>query len=171
MILRRLARPLLASVFIYGGINVLRQTEGHAQLVKPFVDKAIDTIGRDRLPQAVPTDPVTLVRADGIVKVVAGSALALGKLPRLSAVALLGTLLPTTVSGHPFWEAKDSAERQEQLVHFLKNAGLVGGLLLAAADTEGKPSLGWLARRAAKKAPKKAAKTAAKKAPKKIFGN
>ncbi len=31
-------------------------------------------------------------------------------------------------------------------------AGLLGGLLLAAVDTEGKPSVGYRARRAAKKA-------------------
>lgn len=152
MILRRLARPLLASIFIYGGVNMLRQTEGHVQLAKPFLDKAIDTIGRDRLPEAVPTDPATLVRADGVVKIVAGGALACGTFPRLSALALLGSLVPSTVAGHPFWEAKDDTERQERLVQFLKNAGLAGGLLIAVADTEGRPSLGWRARRAAKRA-------------------
>jgi len=162
MILRRLARPLLASIFVYGGINALRQTEGLAQMVKPFVDKAIDKIGRDRLPEAVPTDPATLVRADAVVKIVAGGALAFGTLPRLSALALLGTLVPTTVAGHPFWEAKDEAERQERLVQFLKNAGLAGGLLIAVADTEGRPSLGWRTRRAAKKASKNAKKASRK---------
>jgi putative oxidoreductase len=155
MILRRLARPLLASTFIYGGVNALRHTEGLAQMAKPFVDKTIDTIGRDRLPDAVPTDPATLVRLDAVVKVVAGTALACGKLPRLSALALLGTLAPTTVAGHPFWEAEDPAERADRIVHFFKNAGLAGGLMIAAADTEGRPSLGWRARRAAKKASKK----------------
>lgn len=155
MILRRLARPLLASVFVYGGINALRNTEGLAQVVQPFVDKTIDTVGRQRLPGAVPTDPVTLVRVDAIVKIVAGTSLAFGKLPRLSALALLGTLAPTTAAGHPFWEAKDPQERDDRLTHFLKNAGLAGGLLIAAADTEGKPSLGWRARRAAQKASQK----------------
>jgi hypothetical protein len=32
-------------------------------------------------------------------------------------------------------------------MHFLKNLGLLGGLLLAAADTEGRPSIGWRAER------------------------
>ncbi|HVV13998.1 DoxX family protein [Amycolatopsis sp.] len=158
MILRRLARPLLASIFIYGGINALRQAEGHAEVAKPLLDK---TVGqqRDNLPEAVPTDPVTLVRIDAGVKIVAGTAFAFGKLPRLSALALIGSLVPTTVAGHPFWEAKEE-EKQQQIIHFLKNAGLAGGLLIAAADTEGKPSLGWRARRAAKKANKQVHKTA-----------
>ncbi|HET6499955.1 MAG TPA: DoxX family protein [Amycolatopsis sp.] len=153
MLLRRLARPLLSSIFVYGGINALRQAEGHAELAKPFLDS---TIGQRRLPEQVPTDPVTLVRADAVVKIVAGSALAFGKLPRLSALALAGSLLPTTLAGHAFWAAKDAGERQDRLIHFLKNAALAGGLLIAAADTAGKPSLGRRAHRAAKKASKKA---------------
>jgi putative oxidoreductase len=155
VILRRVARPLLASIFIYGGIGALRQADAHAEAAKPLLDK---TVGgqQSRLPEAVPTDPVTLVRADAAVKIVAGSLFAFGRLPRLSALALTASLVPTTFAGHPFWEAKDSGERQQQLIHFLKNAGLAGGLLIASADTEGRPSLSWRARRAAKKASKKA---------------
>jgi hypothetical protein len=59
--------------------------------------------------------------------------------------------VPTTLAGHRFWE-KEGADRQQQLIHFLKNLGLVGALLLAAVDTEGKPSVGWRARRAARRA-------------------
>jgi putative oxidoreductase len=151
LILRRLARPLLAATFIYGGIGALRRTERYAEVAKPLVDK---------LPVTVSTDPATLVRLDAAVKIVAGTTLALGKFPRLSALALIGGLLPSTVAGHPFWEAEDDKETQQELIHFLKNAGLVGGLLLAAADTEGKPSLGWRARRAAAKAGKRVHETA-----------
>jgi hypothetical protein len=67
-------------------------------------------------------------------------------------VALLGSLVPTTVAGHAFWDAKTAEERARQRTQFLKNVGLGGGLILAAVDTEGKPSLGWRARRAAKQA-------------------
>jgi putative oxidoreductase len=159
VILRRLARPMLASIFIYGGIGALRQAEGHAEAAKPLFDK---TIGQQqaKLPDAVPTDPVTLVKVDAVVKIVAGTAFAFNRFPRLSALALIGSLVPTTAAGHPFWEAKDDGERQQQIIHFLKNAGLAGGLLIAAADTEGKPSLGWRARRAASKASKTVQDTA-----------
>ena len=82
--------------------------------------------------------------------------------------------MPTTAAGHRFWE-HEGANRQQQLIHFLKNVGLVGGLLIAAVDTEGKPSVGWRARRAARtatevtekqlaKAQKKAAKVQKKAA-------
>ncbi len=131
MILRRVARPLLASSFIFGGINVLRNTQAHAKTAEPFLTGAW---------------------IDAAVKIGAGLALASGKAPRLASFVLLGSLVPTTLSAHSFWGIKDPAERQKQMIQFVKNAGLAGGLLLAVGDTEGKPSLGWRARRAAKDA-------------------
>jgi hypothetical protein len=74
--------------------------------------------------------------------------LALGKFPRLSALALAASLVPTTFAGHRFWEETDPTRRSAQQLHFLKNAGMLGGLILASVDTEGRPSLVWRARRA-----------------------
>src|SRR5439155_1358622 len=59
------------------------------------------------------------------------------------------SIVPTTLAGHRFWEHTDPTERFGQISNFVKNAGLLGGLLLAAVDTEGKPSVGWRARKAA----------------------
>ncbi|HEY1574335.1 MAG TPA: DoxX family protein [Pseudonocardiaceae bacterium] len=151
MLLRRLARPLLASIFIVGGINELRQPEAHAEAAKPLLDDITER-AKDALPETVPTDPVTLVRVDAAVKIGAGALFAMGRAPRLAALALIGSLVPTTAAGHPFWAAENDQDRQQQLIQFIKNAGLAGGLLIAAADTEGKPSVGWRARRAAKRA-------------------
>lgn len=150
MILRRLARPMLAGIFIAGGINVLRNPEAHVEAAKPVLDGTLNKVG-DKLPEQVPSDALTLVRIDGAVKVGAGALLALGRFPRLSALLLSGSLVPTTLATHRFWEEKDAANRQQQQIHFLKNVGLLGGLLLASADTAGKPSLGWRAKRAGKK--------------------
>ena len=82
-------------------------------------------------------------------KIVAGTMLAFGKFPRLASTALAASLVPTTLAGHRFWEEDDPEVRAQQQIHFLKNVGLLGGLLIAAADTHGKPSLGWRARKAA----------------------
>jgi putative oxidoreductase len=154
MILRRVARPLLAATFVYGGINALRQVDAHAQAAKPLLDQ---TVGRyeDQIPDNVPTDAETLIKVDAGVKIAAGTALAFGKAPRVAALLLLGSLIPTTAATHRFWEESDPASRDEQLVHFLKNCGLAGGLLLAAADTHGKPSAAWLARHGAQMAGKR----------------
>ncbi|MFI5607625.1 DoxX family protein [Amycolatopsis sp. NPDC051903] len=161
MILRRVARPLLASIFIYGGIGMLRDTQGHAKAVEPFLTETFDKL-EGVVPEQVPRDPATLVRLDAAVKIGAGLALASGKAPRLAALALLGTLVPTTAASHRFWDIKDPGERQAQQVQLMKNASIAGGLLLAASDTAGKPSLGWRARRTAKKAGKRAEKLSKK---------
>ena len=107
MLLRRVARPMLAAIFIQGGIAALKSPQGHVQAAKPVLDavtpvleKATDaaapTIDKaaDAAPVAVPhttsewLDDETLVKIDGGVKVVAGTMLALGKFPRLASTAL-----------------------------------------------------------------------------------
>ena len=46
-----------------------------------------------------------------------------------------------------FWTVKDPATRAQQRIHFLKNVGLLGGVLLASVDTAGEPGLAYRARR------------------------
>ena len=70
---------------------------------------------------------------------VAGSMLAAGWLPRLSAAALAGTVVPTTVAAHRFWEESDADSREAQRDHFLKNAAILGGLILAATERRPRP--------------------------------
>jgi putative oxidoreductase len=100
------------------------------------------------------------VRLNGAVQLVAGSLLAIGKFPRLSAAALAASLIPTTAAGHRFWESSDKQERAQQKVHFLKNVTMLGGLLIAASDTAGNPSIAWRGRHAATTAKREAALTA-----------
>ena len=153
MLVRRIARPLLASSFVYGGVDTLRNPQTRVPGAKPVVE-AVTSVADDQLPVTVPSDVEQWVKIDAGVKVVAGSLFALGKLPRLSALALAGSIVPTTLAGHRFWEHEDPEERFGQLAHLLKNAGLLGGLLIAAVDTEGRPSVGYRAKRAAKLAAK-----------------
>ncbi len=42
-------------------------------------------------------------------------------------------LVPTTVAGHAYWEHEDPTARAANRSHFLKNLGLIGGLLATAA--------------------------------------
>ena len=147
MLVRRIARPLLGAPFVVLGFQALREPGGRVEIARPIVEKVTEVADK-QLPVQVPRDPEQWVRINAGVMVGAGALLSLGRLPRLSALLLSGTLVPTTAAGHRFWE-HDGATRQQQLIHFLKNVGLVGGLLIAAVDTEGKPSVGWRARRAA----------------------
>lgn len=151
MILRRIARPLLAANFVFSGIAALRNPKPRIEAAEPVLDKIPEQV-HQKIPEQVPTDTETLVKVDAAVKVAAGIALGLNKFPRLAALVLAGTVVPTTAATHRFWEQEDPQERALQQSHFLKNMGLLGGLLLAAADTHGKPSLNWRARRAARTA-------------------
>ncbi|MFW0787618.1 DoxX family membrane protein [Gordonia sp. CPCC 206044] len=145
MLIRRIARPMLASVFISAGIDAVRDPKPKADIAQEFVDKSVDTLP-DTVTDKVPTEAETLVRINGAVQIGAGTLLAVGKFPRVASAALAGSLVPTTVAGHSFWNEPDPVKRKMQRTQFLKNVSLLGGLLIAAVDTEGKPSLAWRGR-------------------------
>jgi len=134
---------MLAAMFIQGGLDALRHPAAKAEKAAPVVNAIARPLG-------LPNDPELLVRANGAAQVAAGSLLALGRVPRLAALVLAGSLVPTTYAGHPFWAVEDPAARAQQRTHFVKNVGLLGGLLLAVVDTAGKPGLSVRARRVAK---------------------
>src|SRR3954469_10875071 len=131
MLVRRIARPMLAATFVYGGIDTLRNPQTRVPGARPVVEKVTEQADK-QLPVQVPRDVEQWVRINAGVMVGAGTLFGLGRLPRLSALLLTGTMVPTTAAGHRFWEHEDKATRQQQLIHFLKNVGLVGGLLIAA---------------------------------------
>ena len=155
-VVRRLARPLLAAMFVDGGLDALRHPSAR-------VAKAAPVVHRLAGPLHLPDDPELLIRANGAAMVAAGGMLAVGRLPRLSALVLTASLVPTTMAGHRFWEESDPVAKRQQRVHFLKNVSLLGGTLLAVVDTGGKPGMPWRARRAAKDAAR-AAHTAKREA-------
>src|SRR3954471_17482445 len=126
MLVRRIARPLLASTFVVGGIDTLRNPQSRVAGARPVVEKVAEQADK-QLPVQVPRDVEQWVKIDAGVKVGAGALLAIGRLPRLSAAALAASLVPTTLAGHRFWEHQDPQQRAGQQIHFLKNLGLLGG--------------------------------------------
>ena len=130
-LIRSLLRPLLAWVFVHGGIDVLRRPG-------PRVEKAASTVeALAEIVPAVPDDPEVAVKANAVVQVGAGILLATGRFPRLSALVLAGSLVPTTIAGHPFWKEDDPQRRSMQRMHFDKNMAMLGGLLLVATEPHG----------------------------------
>jgi putative oxidoreductase len=148
--MRLIARPMLASMFVMGGIDSLTHASGKVTKAEKVTDHVPTLAERIAPGLPVPTDPATLVRINGGVQVAAGLALATGRMPRISALVLAASLVPTTYAGHPFWEEKDKTARVGQRIQFFKNISMMGGLLLAGVDTEGKPGVAWRARRAAR---------------------
>lgn len=163
MIVRRIARPMLASIFLLGGINALRHAGAHKPAAEPIARKIAAPLG-------LPEDTELLVRVNGAAMVGGGALLATGKFPRAASTLLASSLVPTTAT-HQFWNETDPETKQMQQIQFFKNVSILGGVLLAAADTAGKPGLGYRAKqagenversaRSARKAARREAKLAA----------
>ena len=151
-LVRMIARPMLSTTFILGGINSLRNSEALAQRAKPVIDRLMPLTDTAAGALPVELDAKSLVRLNGLVHIVGGALLATGRAPRASALMLLATMLPTTLGGHRYWEESDPKARTNQMIHLAKNVSMAGGLLLAAVDTDGKPSLRWLAQHQAQRA-------------------
>ncbi|WP_132058505.1 DoxX family protein [Halorussus amylolyticus] len=67
-----------------------------------------------------------------------GVGIALWKAPRLAAGAVATFLVSVTPTMHDFWTVEDDQQREQQLIHFLKNAAMLGGALafLGVAEDE-----------------------------------
>jgi uncharacterized membrane protein YphA (DoxX/SURF4 family) len=141
---------MLASYFVASGVKALRDPDSLVPDAEPLTDRVVPML-KEYAPQEVagyvPNDARTLVRVHGATQVVGGIALASGKGRRLGALLLAGSLVPSTIAKHPFWSRSDTTQRAEDQHQFLKNVSLLGGVLVAAADTEGKPSLAWRAQK------------------------
>ena len=147
MLIRRIARPLLSAVFIGQGIETLRNPSVTLEATEPTV-AALRTLP-EPYGDKVPSNPETVARINAAVQVSGGLLLATGKLPRIASAALAVTVIPGSLGGHLFWTEKDPQRKAEQRRALLTDLSLLGGLIIAAADTAGKPSLGWRGRQAA----------------------
>jgi uncharacterized membrane protein YphA (DoxX/SURF4 family) len=134
---------MLASIFAIQGLDTLRNPERVVSAAEPVVKPLSEKV------PVLPDSVEQAVRINGAVQLAGGTLLAIGWVPRLAALAIAGTLVPTTLAGHRFWEADEPQTRKQQKIQFLKNLSMLGGLLIAAADTGGRPSLVWRSRHAA----------------------
>lgn len=156
--IRKLARPMLASVFVADGVDTLMNRDDHVEGAQNVLNR-VKSVTPPQYAGYVPTgSPKTAVTVVGGTKVAAGSLYALGKAPRLSATALVLTQVPTVLARHAFWETQDKEEKRNRRTGFLTNIALLGGLFLATADTDGKPGLAWRAKDAGKRVNKRVQK-------------
>ncbi|MCL8024831.1 DoxX family membrane protein [Nocardioides bruguierae] len=162
---RAIARPLLAAAFVTGAAGALKNSSALAEKAEPVTEKLVPLVRR-AVPQ-FPSDPTLLVRVNAGVQLAAALGLATGKAPRCSAAVLAATMVPTTWAGYPFWKADSPAAKKEAQMGFTKNVSLVGGLIIAAGDTDGAPGVAWRTKKAASDA-SKGAKSAAKSAKREV---
>lgn len=137
-LLRFVARSMLASYFVVNGVQALIKPDEHTELAEPAL--ALAPKLREALPEAargyIPGDAVSMTRCLATAQVVGGLSLATGVGRRLGAVALAATIAPSVVVAKPWRQSVDKAQLGTEVA-------LLGGVLLAAVDTEGKPGLSW----------------------------
>lgn len=130
---------MLASYFIADGIDAAIKPAEHVEKfrrVTPWLERA-------GLPPILTSDATLLARVSGAVSAGAGVALALGKAPRTAALVLAAANIPITLINFPFWAVEGAEESKEARRGLLRGLGMGGGLILAATDRAGQPSLSW----------------------------
>ena len=143
MLLRRLARPLLATWFVSQGLDAARSPAAHVAFARPAVDALLEQVGSEkRLSDA---QLKAIVVAHGAATTLAGLGLALGRAPRTAALLLAALTLPLAAASLPARKGgkvppEVKRERRDRLV---RNLAFTGAALLAGADYEGRPGVAW----------------------------
>ena len=113
-ILAILGRLLLSAIFISSGYHKITEW---------------DQTGDFMAAKGLPLVPVLLAGAI-LFEIVGGLSVVVGFKARIGAAMLIVFLIPTTVIFHDFWSYEDP---QEQLINFMKNLAILGGLIQIAA--------------------------------------
>ncbi|MFE5310188.1 DoxX family membrane protein [Isoptericola sp. NPDC056573] len=136
MLLRRIARPLLAAPFVYDGIQAVLHPAEHVDAAREGSRLVTDAVGAEPLGDR---QLGFLVRAHGAVTAAAGVLLAVGRTPRTAALALAALTAPLAVAHQPF--TSKGAERSLRTAAFVKDLGKVGAAVIAGVDLEGRPGV------------------------------
>jgi putative oxidoreductase len=92
---------------------------------------------QDCLATMIPLTPLLLLVAT-LFELLGGLSVLLGAKEKIGAGLLVLFLIPTTIFMHQFWFVEGTA-RELQLVHFLKNLAILGGLLMIILQGTEKP--------------------------------
>ncbi|WP_009478402.1 DoxX family protein [Rhodococcus sp. JVH1] len=126
-LLRFGARIATGSTYAMLGWDAVRAPGARVQM-------AASTLDATRRVLPIPNDDELIVRGNAAAQTVGGALLAIGIYPRISALGLALSLIPTTLAGHSFWAIEDTAARKLQRVQFHKNVAMLGGLLFVLVD-------------------------------------
>ena len=125
-----LGRFAIAAIFLVSGSAKLLDVQGTAA--------HMSAVG---IPYAQ-----TLAMFAGVAEILGALSLVFGALTRVGAIGLILFMIPTTLLFHNFW-VYEGDEQRTQLVNFLKNLGLTGGLILLISYGPGRYSIDSLLRR------------------------
>ncbi len=141
-LVRVLARPLIAGSFVFSGVERLRNAGTTAPQLKPVLagaTKVVPSLG------AVTNNEKLVGQVLGATQVGAALLLGIGRFSRLSALLLTLTATVNTMVDYRAAASKTPEDKKARRSQLLKNLSLVGAVLLAAVDTNGRPGVAWRA--------------------------
>jgi len=143
MLLRRIARPLLASWFVSEGLDAARRPTAHVAFARPAVDELLARTSS--VPRPSDAQLRTIVQVHGAATAAAGLALAFGKAPRTAALLLAALTLPVAAASMPGRKSAGTPTevRRARWERFVRSLAFAGAALLAGADNEGRPGVSW----------------------------
>jgi putative oxidoreductase len=125
-----IGRLLIAAIFLMSGIAKLTDTPG--------------TIAHMTGAGILYADTLAIVA--GAAEVLGAIAIATGFLTRVAAVGLILFMIPTTLIFHAFWNYTGE-QHMTQMVNFMKNLAILGGLAVLMAQGPGRFSIDHRIRR------------------------
>src|SRR5712691_1818942 len=108
-----LGRMIFGGFFAYSGINHLQNSAGMAQYAGA---------------KGVPA-PQQAVQATGVMLLAGGLSIMAGVKPRQGLALIAAFLVPVSLQMHRFWDEQDPQQRQNEMIHFMKNMAMVGAAL------------------------------------------
>ena len=73
--------------------------------------------------------PEAAVLGSGALLAVGGASILLGAKPKIGSLAILAFLAGVSPTMHDFWNEQDPMQKQNSMIHFMKNLALFGGAL------------------------------------------
>lgn len=136
--LRRIARPLLATWFIADGLSAAKHPQEHVELSRAPINRVVTAVGKEPLTDSQLRN---VVRAEGVATVFLGLGLGFSKTPRTCGLILAALSLPHVLVTAPVGPSE--LPRTQRYGIFAQKLGALGAALLVSGDTGGKPSLAY----------------------------
>jgi len=127
-----IARIMLSLVFVLSGANSLI---GWGEAANRMVARGMDF--RSVLGSGGTVLVHAMLAVAVVLLLIGGLSVLLGLRARWGAVVLIAFLVPATLIFHNFWTLGADSARQVEMVSFMKNLGLIGGLMMIVAFGSG----------------------------------
>ncbi|REK11595.1 MAG: DoxX family protein [Planctomycetota bacterium] len=134
-----IGRLLLALIFVASAAGKFNDWQG-----------TVNMIAEKGMPA-----PDALLSIAVALEIIGGVSVIVGLYARLGALVLLAFLVPVSVIMHNFW-ALEGAERMPEMISFMKNVSISGGIVLVLAFGAGPCSIDRLLERKPKSKPEAA---------------